>query len=46
MEQMIASWSMVMLHALMAAGPSNLPIYARQWALGMAEPPRAFGTVS
>ena len=23
MEQMIASWSMVMVHALMVAGPSN-----------------------
>ena len=28
MEQMIASWSMVMVHALMAAGPDLVPLYA------------------
>ena len=31
MEQMIASWSMVMIHALMAAGPVILPIFVGSW---------------
>ena len=33
MEQMIASWSMVMVHGLMVADPSNLPDLARYWGL-------------
>ncbi len=28
---MIASWSMVMVHALMAADPSNSPVYVSSW---------------
>ena len=29
MKQMIALWSMVMVHALMVAGPSNSPILSK-----------------
>ena len=32
MKQMIALWSMVMVHALMVAGPSLEPNVARSWA--------------
>ena len=32
MEQMIASWSMVMVHGLMVAGLVIVPLYARSWA--------------
>ena len=31
MEKMIASWSMVMVHALMVAGPVILPIFVGSW---------------
>ena len=31
MEQMIASWSMVMVHGLMAAGPVSKLIFAGSW---------------
>ena len=46
MEQMIASWSMVMLHALMVAGSSNSPILMRSGGRERDEPPGAFGTVN
>ena len=34
MEQMIASWSMVMVHGLMVAGPSLVPNLTRSWGRG------------
>jgi hypothetical protein len=46
MEQMIASWSMVMVHALMVAGLSQVPIKTRSSGRDSDEPPRAFGTVN
>ncbi len=33
MEQMIALWSMVMVHGLMVAGPGLKPKLARCWGL-------------
>ena len=46
MEQMIASWSMVMVHGLMVAGLILVPIKTRSWARKTDEPPGAFGTVN
>ena len=43
---MVASWSMVMLHGLMVAGPALVLKLTRSWAHGMAEPPGAFGRVN
>ena len=43
MKQMIALWSMVMVHGLMAAGLVIKLELSRSWGLRMAEPPRAFG---
>ena len=43
---MIASWSMVMVHGLMVAGLSQVPIKTRSWGRETDEPPRAFGTVN
>ena len=37
MEQTIASWSMVMVHALMVAGPGSMPQLTRSWARELAE---------
>ena len=37
MEQMIASWSMVMVHGLMVVGPVIQPQLARSWGRGLAE---------
>ena len=41
MEQMIASWSMVMVHGLMVAGPGLEPNIARWWARETDDPRRA-----
>jgi len=41
MKQMIASWSMVMVHALMVAGPGLEPNIARSWARESDDPRRA-----
>ena len=46
MKQMIASWSMVMVHGLMVAGPGIKSKLARSWARETDEPPGAFGTVN
>ena len=46
MEQMIVSWSMVMVHALMVAGLSLVPILARCWGGNSAEAPGVYGTVN
>ena len=46
MEQMVALWSMVMVHALMVAGPGIKSKLARYWARETDEPPGAFGTVN
>ena len=46
MKQMIALWSMVMVHGLMVAVPVRCPKLARLWGLAMDEPPGAFGTVN
>ena len=44
MEQMIASWSMVMVHGLMVAGLALVPKLARCWARETVDPRRASGT--
>ena len=44
MEQMIASWSMVMVHALMAAGSGLVPQIKKMWARELALPGGAFGS--
>ena len=46
MKQMIALWSMVKLHGLMVAGPSNSPVLMRSWGRERDEPPGTFGTVN
>ena len=46
MEQMIALWSMVMVHGLMVAGPGMVPNFKRCWGRGMDEPPGDFWTVN
>ena len=46
MEQMVASWSMVMLHGLMVAGPGIKSKLARLWARETDEPPGAFGIIN
>jgi hypothetical protein len=44
MEQMVASWSMVMVHGLMAAGPALRLKLARSWGLGLEDPRGVNGT--
>ena len=44
MEQMIASWSMVMVHALMVADLGLALELARCWARELALPGGAFGS--
>ena len=47
MEQMIALWSMVMVHALMVAGLVIVPLYARLWAREDRRPaPSILGSLS
>ena len=41
---MIASWSMVMVHGLMVAGPGDLPELIRYWGRETDEPPGAYGS--
>ncbi len=43
MKQMIALWYMVMVQALMVAGPVSKPVFNRSWGPAMDEPPGAFG---
>ena len=46
MKQMIASWSMVMVHGLMVAGLSLVPDLARCWGRDSAEAPGVYGTIN
>ena len=46
MEQMIASWSVVMVHGLMVADAGFEPYLARLWGPEADEEPGAFGTVN
>ena len=43
---MIASWSMVMVHGLMVAGPGHEPKLARSWARETDDAPSIFGSRS
>ena len=38
MKQMIAPWSMVMIHGLMVAGPTLVPFLLRSWGRKTDEP--------
>ena len=46
MKQMIASWSMVMVHGLMVAGLTLVLKLRKSWARELALPGGAFGTVN
>ena len=46
MKQMIALWSMVMVHGLMVADLGCVPELARCWGRDWAEAPGVYGTVN